>query len=154
MKTILLSLKPGVFQNVRSGKKIYEHRRVFPNEPVKAYIYISRPIQALSGIMYLGNKVYIEEWKEKYKEDADVQIRIEDYLKHHKVAMEIQRFQNTSLIELMNLKKDFPNFLIPQMYYYLDDHPLLQYLENNLVPIGEPITHTFENIKSEQIWVY
>jgi hypothetical protein len=154
MKTILLSLKPGVFQNVQSGKKIYEHRRVFPNEPVKAYIYISRPIQALSGIMYLGNKVYIEEWKEKYKEDADVQIRIEDYLKHHKVAMEIQRFQNTSLIELMDLKTDFPNFLIPQMYYYLDDHPLLQYLENNLVPIGEPITHTFENIKSEQICVY
>ena len=148
MKTILLSL------NVQSGKKIYEHRRVFPNEPVKAYIYISRPIQALSGIMYLGNKVYIEEWKEKYKEDADVQIRIEDYLKHHKVAMEIQRFQNTSLIELMDLKTDFPNFLIPQMYYYLDDHPLLQYLENNLVPIGEPITHTFENIKSEQICVY
>ncbi|WP_313983335.1 hypothetical protein [uncultured Solobacterium sp.] len=154
MKTILLSLNPGVFQNVQSGKKIYEHRRVFPNEPVKAYIYISRPIQALSGIMYLGNKVYIEEWKEKYKEDADVQIRIEDYLKHHKVAMEIQRFQNTSLIELMDLKTDFPNFLIPQMYYYLDDHPLLQYLENNLVPIGEPITHTFENIKSEQICVY
>lgn len=154
MKTILLSLNPGVFQNVQSGKKIYEHRRVFPNEPVKAYIYISRPIQALSGIMYLGNKVYIEEWKEKYKEDADVQIRIEDYLKHHKVTMEIQRFQNTSLIELMDLKTDFPNFLIPQMYYYLDDHPLLQYLENNLVPIGEPITHTFENIKSEQICVY
>ena len=154
MKTILLSLNPGVFQNVQSGKKIYEHRRVFPNEPVKAYIYISRPIQALSGIMYLGNKVYIEEWKEKYKEDADVQIRIEDYLKHHKVAMEKQRFQNTSLIELMDLKTDFPNFLIPQMYYYLDDHPLLQYLENNLVPIGEPITHTFENIKSEQICVY
>ncbi|MCK1237869.1 hypothetical protein MX111_00040 [Streptococcus uberis] len=154
MKTILLSLKPEVFQNVQSGKKIYEHRRVFPNEPVKAYIYISRPIQALAGIMYLGNKVYIEEWKEKYKEDIDVQSRIENYLKHHKVAMEIQRFQNTSLIELKEIKKDFPKFLIPQMYYYLDDHPLLQYLENNLVPIGEPITHTFENIKSEQICVY
>lgn len=91
MKTILLSLKPEVFQNVQSGKKIYEHRRVFPNESVKAYIYISRPIQALAGIMYLGNKVYIEEWKEKYKEDIDVQSGIENYLKHHKVAMEIQR---------------------------------------------------------------
>ena len=85
--------------------------------------------------MYLWNKVYIEEWKEKYKEDIDVQSRIENYLKHHKVAMEIQRFQNTSLIELMGLKKDFPKFLIPQMDYYLDDHPLLQYLEDNLVPI-------------------
>lgn len=104
--------------------------------------------------MYLGNKVNIEDWKEKYKEDVDAQIRIEDYLKHHKVAMEIQRFQNTSSIALADVKKVFPNFLIPQMYYYLDAHPLLQYLEDNLVPIGEPITHTFENITSDQICVH
>lgn len=154
MRTMLLSLKPEVFQNVLSGKKIYEHRRVFPDEPIKAYIYISRPIQALAGIMYLGNKVNIEDWKEKYKEDVDAQIRIEDYLKHHKVAMEIQRFQNTSSIALADVKKVFPNFLIPQMYYYLDEHPLLQYLEDNLIPIGEPITHTFENITSNQICVH
>lgn len=154
MRTMLLSLKPEVFQNVQSGKKIYEHRRVFPDEPIKAYIYISRPIQALAGIMYLGNKINIEDWKEKYKEDIDAQIRIEDYLKHHKVAMEIQRFQNTSSIALVDIKKVFPNFLIPQMYYYLDDHPLLQYLEDNLVSIGEPITHTFENITSDRICVH
>lgn len=154
MRTMLLSLKPEVFRNVQSGKKIYEHRRVFPDEPIKAYIYISRPIQALAGIMYLGNKVNIEDWKEKYKEDVDAQIRIEDYLQHHKVAMEIQRFQNTSSIALVDIKKVFPNFLIPQMYYYLDDHPLLQFLEDNLVPIGEPITHTFENITSDQICVH
>lgn len=154
MRTMLLSLKPEVFRNVQSGKKIYEHRRVFPGEPIKAYIYISRPIQALAGIMYLGNKVNIEDWKEKYKEDVDAQIRIEDYLQHHKVAMEIQRFQNTSSIALVDIKKVFPNFLIPQMYYYLDDHPLLQFLEDNLVPIGEPITHTFENITSDQICVH
>lgn len=154
MRTMLLSLKPEVFQNVKSGKKIYEHRRVFPDEPIKAYIYISRPIQALAGIMYLGNKVNIEDWKEKYKEDVEAQIRIEDYLQHHKVAMEIQRFQNTSSIALADIKKVFHNFLIPQMYYYLDDHPLLQFLEDNLEPIGEPITHTFENITSDQICVH
>ena len=153
MRTMLLSLKPEVFQNVKSGKKIYEHRRVFPDEPIKAYIYISRPIQALAGIMYLGNKVNIEDWEEKYKEDVEAQIRIEDYLQHHKVAMEIQRFQNTSSITLSEIKKVFPNFLIPQMYYYLDDHPLLQFLEDNLEPIGQPITHTFENITSDQICV-
>lgn len=154
MRTMLLSLKPEVFQNVQSGKKIYEHRKVFPDEPVKAYIYISKPIQALAGIMYLGNKINIEYWKEKYKEDIDAQIRIEDYLKHYKVAMEIQKFQNTSSITLVDIKKVFPNFLIPQMYYYLDNHPLLHYLEDNLVPIGKPITHTFENITSDQICVH
>ena len=68
--------------------------------------------------------------------------------------MEIQKFQNTSSIALEDIKKVFPNFLIPQMYYYLDDHPMLQYLEDNLVPIGEPIIHTFENITSDQICVH
>lgn len=154
MRTMLLSLKPEVFQNVKSGTKIYEHRRVFPDELIKAYIYISRPIQALAGIMYLGNKTNIEDWKEKYKDDADAQKRIDEYLKHFKVVMEIQKFQNTSSIALEDIKKVFPNFLIPQMYYYLDDHPLLQYLNDNLVPIGEPITHTFENITSDQICVH
>lgn len=154
MRTMLLSLKPEVFQNVKSGTKIYEHRRVFPDEPIKAYIYISRPIQTLAGIMYLGNKTNIEDWKEKYKDDADAQKRIDEYLKHFKVVMEIQKFQNTSSIALEDIKKVFPNFLIPQMYYYLDDHPLLQYLNDNLVPIGEPITHTFENITSDEICVH
>lgn len=154
MRTMLLSLKPEVFQNVQSGKKIYEHRRVFPDEPIKAYIYISRPNQALSGIMYLRNKINIEDWKEKYKEDVEAQIRIENYLQHHKVAMEIHKFQNTSSIALADIKKVFPNFIIPQMYYYLDDHPLLQFLEERLVLIGKPITHTFENITSNQICVH
>ena len=64
-------IKPEVFQTVLSGEKIYEHRRVFPDGPVKAYIYISRPVQALDGILYLGNKVNIIDWKEKYKDDMD-----------------------------------------------------------------------------------
>lgn len=154
MRTMLLSLKPEVFTNVQSGVKIYEHRRVFPDEPVKAYIYVSRPVQALSGVMYLGNKTDIEDWKEKYRDDAEAQERINEYLKHHKAVMEIQKFQNTSSIALADIRKDFPDFLIPQMYYYLDGHPLLQYLNDNMLPIGEPIMHTFENITSNQICVY
>lgn len=66
MRTVLLSLKPEVFQNVASGDKIYEHRKVFPDGPVIAYIYISRPVQELAGVMYLGNKKEIVEWKETY----------------------------------------------------------------------------------------
>lgn len=154
MRTVLLSLKPEVFQNVLSGKKIYEHRKVFPDGPVTAYIYISRPIQALTGIMYLGNKKEIIEWKKTYKDDCAALERIDEYLKHHKVVMEIQKFQNTMSVSLDEIKKVFPKFIIPQMYYYLDDHPMLQYLEDNLIPIGEPIIHTFENITSDQICVH
>ena len=154
MRTVLLSLKPEVFQNVLSGEKIYEHRKVFPDGPVTAYIYISRPVQALAGIMYLGNKKEIIEWKKTYKDDCAALERIDEYLKHHKVAMEIQKFQNTTSVSLDEIRKVFPQFIIPQMYYYLDDHPMLQYLKDNLIPIGEPIIHTFENITSNQICVH
>ena len=35
---MLLSLIKDVYEKVLSGNKIYEHRKVFPDEPVKAYI--------------------------------------------------------------------------------------------------------------------
>lgn len=53
---MLLSFKADVFERVKSGEKIYEHRRVFPDEPVKAYLYISTPVKAIVGIMRLDNK--------------------------------------------------------------------------------------------------
>ena len=56
MKMVLLSLKPEVFQNVVSGDKVYEHRKVFSDEP-----YISSTVQELAGVMYLGNKKEIVE---------------------------------------------------------------------------------------------
>ena len=69
MRTVMLSLKPDVFNNVLSGEKIYEHRKVFPEGPVTAYIYISRPVQALAGILYLDNKIQLKTWKDKYGYD-------------------------------------------------------------------------------------
>lgn len=154
MRTILLSFKPDVFKKIQSGKKIYEHRRVLPNGPITAYIYISKPVQALAGIVYLDNKKEIIEWKKTYKYDLATIGRIDEYLKQYKVVMEIQKFQNTSSILLDDIKKVFPNFLIPQMYYYLDNHPLLKYLEENLIPIGDPILHNFDCISSDQICIH
>ena len=34
MRTMLLSFKADVYKRVLSGEKIYEHRKVFPNEPI------------------------------------------------------------------------------------------------------------------------
>ena len=55
------------------------------------------------------------------------------------------------MISLAKLKQDIPKFNIPYMYYYLDDTPLLDYLEKNIQPKGEAIIHSFNNITSEQI---
>lgn len=57
---------------VFSGEKIYEHRKAFLDEPVKAYIYVSKPIKSICGNMYLSNKTSILDWREQYKDDEEV----------------------------------------------------------------------------------
>lgn len=151
MRKMLLSFKADVYERVLSGEKIYEHRKVFPDEPIEAYLYVSNPIKAIVGIMHLGNKTSIEGWKEKYSYDQAAVSRIDEYLKQHKYAMEIQTFQNTNKISLYKLREDLPGFVVPQMYYFIDDSPLLEYLEKNLVAEGEMLVHDFSNIKSDMI---
>lgn len=154
MRKMLISFKPEVFKALASGEKIYEHRRVFPDEPIMAYIYVSRPIQAIAGIVVLDNKNDLRDWRSRFSYDLAAVSRIDEYLKHHRVVMEIRRFQATNQIPLSDLRTVFPNFLIPQMYYYLDGTPLLEYLEEHIYPIGDPITHTFDNITSNMICIH
>lgn len=151
MRTMLLSFQAHVYKRIVSGEKIYEHRKVFPNEPVLAYLYVSAPIKAITGIMKLGNKISIESWKDVYSHDKDAISRIDEYLIHHKYAMEIQEFQQTNSIPLEQLRDKLHGFIVPQMYYFIENSDLLGYLENNLKPIGEKIVHDFSDIPSDLI---
>lgn len=151
MRTILMSLKKDVYDRVLSGEKIYEHRKVFPAEPVKAYIYVSTPIKAICGIMYLNNKTSLLDWKKKFNYDSDAIKRIDSYLKNYKFGMEITRFENTNAIPLDKLRNDLSKFIVPQMYYFIEDSELLSYLETNLIPDGTVVTHLYDNITSDMI---
>lgn len=153
MRTMLLSFKPSVFKKLLSGEKIYEHRKVFPDEPIEAYLYVSAPVKSIVGILHLENRVLIESWLDKYSYNEEAQKRIKAYLKTQKYAMEIKDFQNTNKISLEILRKDVPNFVVPQMYYYIDQTYLLDYLKKNLFPRGEKIKHDFDSISSEQICI-
>lgn len=151
MRTMLLSFKADVYKRVITGEKIYEHRKVFPDEPVLAYLYVSAPVKAIVGMMRLENKTSIENWKIKYSYDLDAVSRIDAYLEDYKYAMEITEFQETNSIALEELRVDLPGFVVPQMYYYIDDSELLNYLEVNLKPIGKKIVHDFSDISSDLI---
>lgn len=151
MRTMLLSLREDVYKKVLSGEKIYEHRKVFPDEHVKAYIYVSSPMKSICGIMYLSNKTSLLEWREKFKDDPKCIKRIDEYLPKHKFAMEINRFENTNAIPLSKLRDDLTKFIVPQMYYFIENSELLEYLEKNLIPDGVVVTHTYENVTSDMI---
>lgn len=152
MRTMLLSFKPEWFNKIKDGIKIFEYRRNFPDEEIFAYMYVSSPMKKIVGKIHLGRKIDIKIWLEKYKDDSDVCDRILDFLTRHSYAMPIISFQMTKEIELDTLRKFNPDFVCPQMYYYLERYPdLFEFIKNNAIDIGELHENSFENISKEEI---
>ena len=57
MKKLLLSFQPYWVEKIMNGEKIYEYRKRFCNEPVIAYMYVSTPVKAVTGIIHLGKSL-------------------------------------------------------------------------------------------------
>ena len=71
MRTMLLSFKPEWYNKIMDGSKIFEYRRTFPNEEIMAYMYVSSPVKAITGVVYLGKRHCLSDWLEDYKEDGN-----------------------------------------------------------------------------------
>lgn len=153
---MLLSFRPDVYEKIKSGVKIFEHRRNFPNEPIMAYMYVSSPVKAITGVVYLGKRHCLSDWLEYYKEDSNAVTRIKEYMEtyHYKYAMEIDSFQETSQISLDDLRENIPGFVAPQMYIYLDGTELLEYIESNLKMTDLQVEHSFQRIEACQVCVH
>lgn len=155
MRKMLLSFKPSVYKNIYEGLKIFEHRRNFPNEPIMAYMYVSKPVRAITGIVYLNNRHELIDWEQEFSYDSEALKRIADYKKSYRYAMEIAEFQETNAIGLDDLKRDLPRFVAPQSYIYLDNNPdLLRYIEGKIVEQGINVKHDFSVITSKQVCVH
>ena len=153
---MLLSFRPDVYEKIKSGVKIFEHRRNFPDEPIMAYMYVSSPVKAITGVVYLGKRHCLSDWLEYYKEDSNAVTRIKEYMEpyHYRYAMEIDSFQETSQISLDDLRENIPGFVAPQMYIYLDGTELLEYIESNLKMTDLQVEHSFERIEACQVCVH
>lgn len=154
MRKMLLSFKPEVYEKIKSGKKIFEHRRNFPDEPIMAYMYVSAPVKAITGIVYLGKRHLLSDWKEEFKEDKDAIARIEKYQESYRYAMEIDEFQDTTAISLDDLRRDVPGFVAPQMYIYLDGTELLTYIEDRISWESANVRHNFDIVLSDEICIH
>ena len=154
MRKMLLSFKPEVYEKIKSGKKKFEHRRNFPDEPIMAYMYVSAPIKAIKGIVYLGKRHLLSDWREEFKNDKSAGGRIEKDQELYRYAMEINEFQETTEISLGALRRDVSGFVAPQMYIYLDGTELLEYIESNLKMIDLQVEHSFERIEACQVCVH
>ena len=152
MSTILLSFESDWFSLLESGDKKFEYRKHFPKGKTTAYFYVSKPVMAITGIAEFDEREELLTWKEKYK-DKPIQVlnRIDEMLTDCRFAVPCLTFQPTNQISLNQLRKDFDDFIVPRMYYYLDDLPLLDYLKKNLTPSKGKIVHNFELITNDDI---
>lgn len=57
MKKLLLGFQPYWVEKIMNGEKIYEYRKRFCNESVIAYMYVSTPVKAVTGIIHLGKSL-------------------------------------------------------------------------------------------------
>ena len=153
MKKMLLSLKPDIFELIRSGKKIFEYRHQFYVDKIDAYIYVSKPIQKIVGYIEFDKRIELNDWKEIYKDNKEIGQRIDDYInRNYKYVMPIKKFIMTSAIGLDDLKKDLNKFVIPESYYYLDNfNELEKYIEKNIEFTDEVIENSFNIVKDEDI---
>lgn len=129
---MLLSFKPEVYEKIKSGEKIFEHRRNFPDEPIMAYMYESAPVKAITGIVYLGKRHLLSDWREEFKNDRDAVARIEKYQESYRYAMEIDEFQETTEIPLEDLRRDVRDLLHHRCTYIWMEQSYLSILINIL----------------------
>lgn len=66
MKEILLSFHPRAYNPLYDGIKMYEYRRRFCKEEVKAYLYLSGNVRKVVGVMMLGETIRLDLTRNNY----------------------------------------------------------------------------------------
>ncbi|MCI5774813.1 MAG: hypothetical protein MR210_09640 [Erysipelotrichaceae bacterium] len=133
MKEILLSFRPAHFKPLLFGIKKYEYRKRFCDEETKAYLYLSGKSRQVIGIMELGRPIRLDLTKDDYLNYPETLNRVEKYILNQDIhAIPIKSltlFENP--LTLSAIRKAIPNFMPPQLYFVLDNHPRLQTILRN-----------------------
>lgn len=130
MKEIFLSFRPEYFKPLLYGIKKYEYRKRFCNEETKAYLYLSGKSRQVIGVLELGKTIRLDITRENYLNHPKTLKRVDEYILNKDInAVPIKSlalFENP--ISLDEIRKKIPNFMPPQMYFVLDNHPELKLL--------------------------
>lgn len=154
MRTVLMSFWPSIYNRILISDKIFEYRYRYCKEPTKVYMYVSKPIKQILGIVELGIPIDINQWKTEFSHLSNINTRIEQYLEKYTYAMPILSFQKTNSVSLETLKENIPNFNAPQSYIYVDrNQKLEEFLNQNIRPVEDKIINSFDNVIPDKICI-
>lgn len=154
MRTILLSFDEKWYPVLKSGEKIFEHRRKFCNEEVRAFLYLGKPWQQIVAEIGLGKRELLEDWLQQYQEEKEVADRISDFMRRNKFAMKVLWFKEIEPINIIEVQELFPELKIPISFHFLDKKPdVLKWLDDNKHYTGYQIENDFSNVGRDNICV-
>ena len=152
MRTMILSFSPEWYPFLKSGEKIYEHRKRICEDPVEAYIYLGLPYREIVAKIIMGERENISEWLNRYSYDRKAIERIRDCLTRNNYAKPILSYQELQPIDIRKMEKELDAFRVPISYMFIDDRPDIQnYIRAREKTISEKITHDFSNLSSDKI---
>lgn len=134
IKIVLMSIREEYYNKILDGSKKYEYRSRYLKEKSYAYVYISKTKKSVVakitfGMPIIGNAKQIAKLAEK--EEPGCYNEMIKYLYNNiGYAIPIESINVIKEIPLEEIKKFFPNFVVPQSYYILDKKPeLLSFFE-------------------------
>ncbi|MEI5905977.1 hypothetical protein WAK64_02700 [Bacillus spongiae] len=153
-KNIVLSFHPDYFRPILYGIKKYEYRKAFCKEPIRAYLYLTRPVSEFIGILELGEAIHPEFIKATFCENHAIQKRMDICInKREKAIIPIKSFQLFKKpIPFSKIKDGGLDFKVPRGFTYIDEKKILQYLESQEVYDREFI-HSHQHIYEDNIGV-
>lgn len=154
MRTILLSFDEKWYPALKSGDKIFEHRKKFCNEEVRAFLYLGKPRQQIVAEIVLAQRENLEDWLFQYQDDMEVISRIQDFMQRNKFAMKVLWFKEIEPINIVELQRKYPELKIPISFHFLDNKPnVLRWLDTNKKYTGYQIENDFSNISGDDICI-
>ncbi len=154
MRTILLSFDEKWYPVLKSGEKIFEHRRKFCNEEVRVFLYLGKTRQQIVAEIGLGKRELLEDWLQQYQEEKEVADRISDFMRRNKFAMKVLWFKEIEPINIIEVQELFPELKIPISFHFLDKKPdVLKWLDDNKHYTGYQIENDFSNVGRDSICV-
>lgn len=141
---IIISFRPEYLKPILLGIKEYEYRSRFRKEATIAYLYLSRPVQAIVGIMELGVPIVLDEIIAEFDKESEqykniMFIRING----NNLAIPIRAFKlYKEPIYLLEINQMDAKFRPPMSYVYADNytelHELLRTRDiEHVIPINE-----------------
>lgn len=130
---VLLSLREGPYNEIRSGVKKYEYRTRYLKEPTIAFVYVSQKVKAIKAFIefdppIVGSDKKISQLADQIKPGCYT-IMMEYFKNGVGYAIPVNKMVEFEPISLEELRNRFPGFVAPQSYYLLEKkEELLRFL--------------------------